>query len=138
MAFKTFGTGHGQMQTQAEINTTPLVDVMLVLLVIFLITAPLLHQAVGIDLPKVSASRLEEGPKTIQLALDGQGRLFWNGSAIDRATLSSRLAAASAGQPELQLQADRATRYEVLAEIMALAQRAGVSQISFVTLPTKL
>lgn len=134
MAFGGFDEG-GAGQPMAEINTTPLVDVMLVLLVIFIITAPLFHQAVPIDLPKVSATKLDEKPEVIQLAVDADGRIFWNGEAVHREALEPRFAAASAKQPELHLRADRAVRYERVAEVMAAAQRAGLAKIAFVTEP---
>ncbi len=119
----------------AEINTTPLVDVMLVLLVIFIITAPLFHQAVPIDLPKVDASKLEEKPHIIQLALNEQGIIFWEGEPVHRDSLPARLEAARSLNPELHLRADRGTRYEKVAEVMAAAQRAGIVKIAFVTDP---
>lgn len=134
MAFGGFSEG-GAGQPMAEINTTPLVDVMLVLLVIFIITAPLFHQAVPIDLPKASAAPIDEKPEVIRLAVDAEGRIFWNGEAIHRDALEPRLAAAGARQPELHLRADRAVRYERVAEVMAAAQRAGLAKIAFVTEP---
>ena len=136
MAFGSFNES-GSSQPMAEINTTPLVDVMLVLLVIFIITAPLFHQAVPIDLPQVSSTRLDDKPEVVQLAVDGEGRLFWNGEAIPRETLDARFAAASPRQPELHLRADRAVRYEKVADVMAAAQRAGLSKIAFVTEPAR-
>ena len=119
----------------AEINTTPLVDVMLVLLVIFIITAPLFHQAVPVDLPKVDATKLEDKPEVIQLAIDEAGTIFWNGDAIHRDALPARLEAARGANPEVHLRADRGTRYERVAEVMAAAQAAGISKIAFVTEP---
>ena len=132
MAFGSFDDG-GKTTPMAEINTTPLVDVMLVLLVIFIITAPLFQQAVPIDLPRVDSTKLDDKPKTIQLALDADGRLFLNSEAADRATVEAHFAAAAAGSPELHLRADRATRYEKVADIIAAAQRAGIVKIAFVT-----
>jgi biopolymer transport protein ExbD len=134
MAFGSFDE-NGGLQPMAEINTTPLVDVMLVLLVIFIITAPLFHQAVPIDLPKVDATRLDDKPLVVQLAIDGEGRVFWNGEAIHRDVLPMRLQAVRAENPELHLRADRNTRYEMVAEVMAAAQRAGIVKIAFVTEP---
>ena len=134
MSFGSFGEGAGQ-QPMAEINTTPLVDVMLVLLVIFIITAPLFHQAVPIDLPKVDATKLDDKPKTVNLAIDGEGHVFWNGEAIHRDALDARLAGVRTENPELHLRADRATRYERVAEVMAAAQRNGLVKIAFVTEP---
>ncbi|HZX33624.1 MAG TPA: biopolymer transporter ExbD [Rhodocyclaceae bacterium] len=136
MAFGSFNEG-GAGQPMAEINTTPLVDVMLVLLVIFIITAPLFHQAVPIDLPKVDATKLEEKPEVIQMAVDAEGVVFWNGEAVHREALETRFAAVSERQPELHLRADRAVRYERVAEVMAAAQKAGVVKIAFVTEPNR-
>ena len=136
MAFGSFDEG-GSGQPMAEINTTPLVDVMLVLLVIFIITAPLFQQAVPIDLPQVSATKLDDKPEVIQLAVDGDGQIFWNGEAIHRDALDNRFAAASAHQPELHLRADRKVAYEKVADVMAAAQRAGVLKIAFVTEPAR-
>lgn len=117
----------------AEINTTPLVDVMLVLLVIFIITAPLFQQAVPIDLPRVSSTKLDDKPVVIQLVLDAEGRLYVDSIAADLAAVEARFATAAAGNPELHLRADRATRYEKIAAIIAAAQRAGITRIAFVT-----
>ena len=125
-------------QPMAEINMIPLVDIMLVLLVIFIITAPLFHQALPIDLPRVEASAVEEETHTIQVALDAGGALFIDGEALALAEFDARLAvlARVAGPaPELHLHADRATRYERVAEVMAAAQRSGIARIAFVTDP---
>ena len=134
MAFGSFGDA-GPSQPMAEINTTPLVDVMLVLLVIFIITAPLFHQAVAIDLPKVDSSKLEDKPQVIQLAIDGDGQIYWNGEAIQRDVLPLRFQAARVTDPELHLRADRNTRYEKVADVMVAAQYAGIVKIAFVTEP---
>lgn len=136
MAFGSFSED-GPVQPMAEINTTPLVDVMLVLLVIFIITAPLFHQAVPIDLPRVDAAKLDDKPIVIQLAIDGQGQTFWNGEAIAKDALDAHLLAARFRNPELHLRADRETRYERVAEVMAAAQRAGIVKIAFVTEPAR-
>lgn len=134
MAFSYNGSKGGVIQPMAEINTTPLVDVMLVLLVIFIITAPLFNQAVPIDLPRVDASRMEERPHTIQVAIDAEGNLRLDGAAIAIEALGERLQPASGAQaPEMHLRADRGTRYERVTEVMAAAQRAGITRIAFVT-----
>jgi biopolymer transport protein ExbD len=135
MAFGSFNEGGGT-QPMSEINTTPLVDVMLVLLVIFIITAPLFHQAVQVDLPRVDSSKLDNKPAVIHVALDGQGQIFLDGAPITRDQLDTHFAQAMQtgdGAPELHLRADRDTRYEQVAEIMAAAQRAGIVKIAFVT-----
>ena len=136
MAFGSFSEGGG-VQPMAEINTTPLVDVMLVLLVIFIITIPVLHQAVPIDLPQVAAQRIEDKPLLIQLALDAEGRYYLDGAPAGRSALEGHFAATAGRNPELHLRADRATRYDKVAEILAAAQKAGISRIAFVTEPPR-
>jgi biopolymer transport protein ExbD len=140
MAFGSFSEG-GNSQPMAEINTTPLVDVMLVLLVIFIITAPLFHQAVQVDLPKVDSTKLDDKPVVIQLAIAGDGGIFFDGIPLPRIELDGRLAAAMhAGPlaPELHLRADRSTRYENVTDVMAAAQKAGIVKIAFVTEAARL
>ena len=132
MAFGSFNDSPNTAP-MAEINTTPLVDVMLVLLVIFIITAPLFHQAVPIDLPRVDSTKLDDKPLVVSLALDGEGSLFLDGAPSSREGVYSRLSEIAASQPELHLRADRITPYEKVADILAVAQRAGVSKIAFVT-----
>ncbi|HZR33941.1 MAG TPA: biopolymer transporter ExbD [Nevskia sp.] len=136
MAFGNPGA-RGASAPMTEINIVPLVDVMLVLLVIFIITAPLLGNAVKIDLPRASSAPDPARPHDIQLAIDGGGNFYWNGEALDRATLDQRLREAGRSQPvpELHLHADKATRYEVLAGVMSQASRDGVTRIGFVTDP---
>jgi biopolymer transport protein ExbD len=128
----------GAGQPMSEINTTPLVDVMLVLLVIFIITAPLLTHSIKLDLPSAQAPASAEKPETITLSIDGSGALFWNDERVaDTAQLDARFAqeAKRQPQPELHLRADRDTRYQTIAEVMSSAQRAGIAKIGFVTDP---
>jgi biopolymer transport protein ExbD len=124
-------------QSMSEINTTPLVDVMLVLLVIFIITAPLLTHAVKIDLPQASSQLLPEQPKVISIAIDGKGLLYWNDEIVKKDALQANIHAASrlSPQPELQIRADKETRYQLLAEIMADAQNAGITKLGFLSEP---
>jgi biopolymer transport protein ExbD len=138
MSFGSFDST-GVTQPMAEINTTPLVDVMLVLLVIFIITAPLFHQAVPIDLPKVDSTRIDDKPRVVAVAVDADGNVFVDGVAVDRVTLPERFANVVAGgsEPELHLRADRGTRYERVADVLAQAQRAGIAKIAFVTEPAR-
>jgi biopolymer transport protein ExbD len=121
----------------AEINMIPLIDVMLVLLVIFIITAPLLTHAVKLDLPKASSEPNLTRPEHIGLAIDGAGELYWNGERIDRNGLRERLTAASRQrpQPEIHLSADRGTRYQAIAEVMADSANAGMARIGFISEP---
>ena len=121
----------------SEINVTPLVDVMLVLLVVFIVTAPLLTHAVKLDLPSARTEVNHETPETVTLAIDGGGSFFWNNQPLDRAALSQRIRAAALQQPQaiLHIRADRDTRYQVLADVMAEAKRAQLTRVGFVTDP---
>jgi biopolymer transport protein ExbD len=85
----------------------------------------------------VTATKLDEKPLVIQLAIDGEGRIFWNGEAIARSELDQRFVEAAARQPELHLRADRAVRYEKVADVMAAAQRANIVKIAFLTQPAQ-
>jgi biopolymer transport protein ExbD len=137
MAMGSFDpTGSGQ--PMAEINTTPLVDVMLVLLVIFIITAPLMTHAIKLELPQAQAPSSPEKPETITVSIDRAGALAWNNEPVaDLDALAARLAEAarSPTKPDLHLRADSQTRYELLAKVMAAAQGAGMSSMAFVTDP---
>jgi biopolymer transport protein ExbD len=134
MAFGGFNDNK-QQTPMADINVTPMVDVMLVLLVIFIITAPLFTHAVKLELPVAQSAPAPQQPDTISLSIDGAGRIFWNSEAIAQEALAARLATAaqSQPQPELQLRADKATRYEIIAQVMAAAQSKGMTKIGFVT-----
>jgi biopolymer transport protein ExbD len=122
-----------------EINTTPLVDVMLVLLIIFIITIPVINQSVKIDLPRASSQAQDLKPENINLDIDAQGQIYWNREAIDASQLEIRIATAAqkTPQPELHLRAERTTQYEKVAQVMAAAQTGGLSKIGFVTEPEK-
>ena len=135
MAFGSFSGG--SKAPMAEINTTPLVDVMLVLLIIFIVTAPLMTQAIKVDLPNVAAQPTDAKPETVRVALDGAGKLYWNDQPVDDATLRTKMAAAATQtpQPELHLSADRETRYQRVAEVMGAAREAGLVKLGFITLP---
>ncbi len=120
-----------------EINTTPLVDVMLVLLIIFIMTIPVMNHSVKIDLPRATNQPDQTKPENINLAIDASGQVFWNAVAIDAGQLSERVAAAALKnpQPELHLRAERTTQYEKVAQVMAVAQSGGLSKIGFITEP---
>ena len=137
MAFGGFSKG-GESAPMAEINMVPLIDVMLVLLVIFIVTAPLLTHAVKVELPKASSQPNLTKPDNIQFAINAQGQYFWNGEPVDKATAQQRFAAEGRRNPvpELHLRADKTTQYQMVAEIMAEASKAGVSKIGFVSDPT--
>jgi biopolymer transport protein ExbD len=137
MSFGGFERGQSPSQPMAEINVTPLVDVMLVLLVIFIITAPLLAYALRLDLPDVKAAAAATRPDTVKLAIEADGTLRWNDERIDEAQLTLRLqeSAKKQPQPELHLLADKGTRYEAIARVMSAAQLAGITKLGFVTDP---
>ena len=122
-----------------EINTTPLVDVMLVLLIIFIITIPVINQSVKIDLPRATSQPQDLKPENINLDIDAQGQIYWNREPIDASQLQIRIttAAQKTPQPELHLRAERTTQYETVAQVMAAAQSGGLSKIGFVTEPEK-
>ena len=124
-------------QPMSEINTTPLVDVMLVLLVIFIITAPLLTPAVKIDLPQATSQPLPDKLEVISLSIDGTGKTYWNDTPLAQGELKHKLSqiAEQKPQPELNIRADKETRYQILAKVMADAQNAGVTKLGFVSEP---
>jgi biopolymer transport protein ExbD len=136
MAFGGF-SDNNQPGPMAEINVTPMVDVMLVLLVIFIITAPLFTHAIKLDLPTAQSSPAPEKAETIPLSINAEGHIFWDKAEITPADLDARLAQAAqkSPQPELQLRADKATRYEIIAQVMASAQTSGLTKMGFVTEP---
>jgi biopolymer transport protein ExbD len=122
----------------ADINVVPLVDVMLVLLVIFIITAPLLTNAVKIDLPKASSAPNITKPEHIEFGIRENGDLFWNGEQVTLDQLGPRFTATAKiqPQPELHIRADRHAEYEPVAKVMSLAAQAGLTRIGFVTDPS--
>ena len=132
-----FGTQDNSDEVMNEINMTPLVDIMLVLLVIFIITIPVMQHAVNIDLPRASNQVNTAKPETIRVDVDASGAYFWNDAPIQENNLATKLAASAAAEPqaELHIRGDRAVRYERVARVMAAAQRAGVKKIGFITEP---
>jgi biopolymer transport protein ExbD len=120
----------------AEINVTPLVDVMLVLLIIFMITAPLMSHKIRIDLPQANPNVIDQPqPEPIDLAVKENGDLFYNDEPVTEAILQAQLlvAAQKSPQPELQIRADKTTQYQKVAAVMAAAKRAGMVKIGFIT-----
>lgn len=134
MAFGGFNDDR-QGAPMADINVTPMVDVMLVLLVIFIITAPLFTHAIKLDLPNAQSAPAPEKPETISVSINGEGKIFWNNDPIEQKDLDAKLAEAAKKQPqpEVQLRADKSTRYEVIAQVMSAAQTNGVTKLGFVT-----
>lgn len=133
-----FGSGlDDDDSVMSEINMTPLVDVMLVLLIIFILTVPVLTHAVKIDLPQADNVPNEVKPKTIALTVTADAAIHWNDDVIDSAELDARLQAVAAEepQPEIHLRGDKAVAYEHVIKVMAAAQQAGVQKLGFVTEP---
>lgn len=134
-----FGTQDEPDEVMNEINMTPLVDVMLVLLIIFIITVPVMKNAVNIDLPRAAATQAVVKPETIRLSVEADGSYVWNSEPIADTSLEPRLAseAAKDPQPDLHIRGDRNVRYERVAQVMAAAQTAGIKKIGFITEPLK-
>ena len=134
MAFGRLERNPGAMP-MSEINMTPLIDVMLVLLVIFIITAPLMTSSLKLDLPKADTATPTSAPAFIALAIDAEGKLFFGDEALVREALALRITAAAKANPQLevQLRADQKVPYGQVAELLALIQKAGLNRIGFVT-----
>ena len=133
MAFGRFERGSSP-QPMSDINMTPLIDVMLVLLVIFIITAPLMSSSLRLDLPKSDAARPSDTPAFIAVSVDPQGRLFMADKELDAAALAERVADAARRNPqtEVQLSADQAVPYGRVAELIGIVQKGGLTRIGFV------
>jgi len=132
-----FGTQDDTDEVMNEINMTPLVDVMLVLLIIFIITVPVMKHSVNIDLPRASSEQQLIKPETVRLSVDADGHYYVNDAKISDEELAPRLEAAAAQnpQPDLHIRGDKAVRYERVAQAMAAAQQAGLRKIGFITEP---
>ena len=135
----SFGTQDSTDEVMNEINMTPLVDVMLVLLIIFIITVPVMKHSVNVDLPQASSQREEVKPETLNLSVDASGNYFINESRVSEADLPALLQAEAARQPQpdLHIRGDKAVRYERVAQAMAMAQQAGLRKIGFITEPAR-
>ena len=131
-------TSDDDTEVMNEINMTPLVDVMLVLLIIFMITVPVMKHAINVELPQASNERELMKPETIQLSVDAQGSYFLNQTAVSEEALVNQLQAEAAKepQPELHIRGDKVVRYEFVAQAMATAKQAGLRKIGFITEPT--
>ncbi len=132
-----FGTQDDTDDVMNEINMTPLVDVMLVLLIIFIITVPVMKHSVNVELPRASSEQQVIKPETVRLSVDAQGGYYINDSKITDEELAPRLQAAASQnpQPDLHIRGDKAVRYERVAQAMAAAQQAGLHKIGFITEP---
>ncbi|HEX4879823.1 MAG TPA: biopolymer transporter ExbD [Limnobacter sp.] len=131
-------SNYDDQQEMSEINMTPLVDVMLVLLIIFIITVPVITHSVNVDLPQASQQPTEVKPDVVVLTVARDGSLQWNDEKLSFESLELRLQAAAqqSKQPELRIQGDRRVEYEKVVQVMAAAQRAGIEKLGFVTEPS--
>ncbi|MEN9429320.1 MAG: hypothetical protein RJA86_179 [Pseudomonadota bacterium] len=122
----------------SEINMTPLVDVMLVLLIIFMITVPVLTHSVNIDLPRASNQPNVVKPKTITISITQTGQVYWNDVLIDQQQLDQQLTQIAAQQPQadVHIRGDKKVDYEFVMAVMAAAQRHGVKKLGFITEPS--
>ena len=138
MAFASFDSKRGGAP-MAEINMVPLIDVMLVLLVIFIVTAPLLTNAVKLDLPKVSSQVNDVKPDKVDFGIDATGQRYWNGEPVTRAEALTRFQAEGQKpvQPEVHLRADQNVAYRTVAETLADASKAGLTRVGFVSEPER-
>jgi biopolymer transport protein ExbD len=136
MAFASFDS-RSAGAPMSEINMVPLIDVMLVLLVIFIVTAPLLTQAVKLELPKASSQPNDLRPEKVEFAIDAAGALYWNGEPVTRAEAQKRFAleGAKPQQPEIHLRADQSVAYRHVAWTLADASKAGLTKVGFVSDP---
>ena len=134
MAFASFDPKNAGAP-MAEINMVPLIDVMLVLLVIFIVTAPLLTQAVKLELPKATSQANDLRPEKVEFAIDAAGLLYWNGEPVSRAEAQKRFAAEGRKpvQPEIHLKADQGVAYRFVARTLADASKAGLSKVGFIS-----
>lgn len=133
-----FGGGlDDDTEVMSEINMTPLVDVMLVLLIIFIITVPVLTHSVKVDLPRADNTPNELKPETVNLAVNAEGIIFWNETPVTPEELEVRLTAEAARQPqpEVHIRGDKAVDYEHVIKTMAAVQRSGILKLGFVTEP---
>jgi biopolymer transport protein ExbD len=132
-----FGTQDDTDDVMNEINMTPMVDIMLVLLIIFIITVPVMKHAVNIDLPRATNEPELVKPANVVLSVNADGAYFLDGAQIKDEELTPRLKSASvqSPQPELHIRGDKAVRYERVAQAMAAAQQAGLRKIGFITEP---
>ncbi|HEY0894766.1 MAG TPA: biopolymer transporter ExbD [Cellvibrio sp.] len=133
-----FGGGlDDDTEVMNEINMTPLVDVMLVLLIIFIITVPVLTHSVKVDLPRADNTPNELKPETVNLAVNADGNIYWNETQVTMEELDARLAAEAGKQPqpEVHIRGDRTVDYEHVIKTMAAVQRAGILKLGFVTEP---
>lgn len=134
-----FQLGDNEDQGMNEINLIPLIDIMLVLMIIFLVTATVLKPSVPLSLPKTSAT-VNQQPKSLQISIDKTGQVFWEGDKVSLTVLADKLKdAKSTAQntqqtsPSISIRADKAAQYDTIAKVLASASQAGLTDIAFVS-----
>jgi biopolymer transport protein ExbD len=141
MGMTASGTGmEDDDKPMSEINTTPLVDVMLVLLILFLITIPVITQSVKVDLPKAANIPTQTKPENINIAVDAEGNVFWNTAMVpSQDALLERIkqVAVMDPQPEIHVRGDRSTAYEHIGRVIVICQRGGIQKVGFITEPDR-
>jgi len=140
MSISGGGDGIDDEKPMSEINTTPLVDVMLVLLILFLITIPVITQSVKVDLPKAANIPTQTKPENINIAVDAEGNVFWNTALVptqDALLERIKQIAVMDPQPEVHVRGDRATPYEHIGRVIVIAQRGGIQKVGFITEPDR-
>ena len=140
MSMNVHNDGFDEEKPMSEINTTPLVDVMLVLLIIFLITVPVITQSVKVELPKAANIPTQTKPENVNIAVDKEGNVYWNTALVptqDAMLDRLKTVAVLDPQPEIHVRGDRATAYEHIGRLMVLCQRAGIQKVGFITEPDR-
>jgi len=140
MSVTTGGGPSGDEKPMSEINTTPLVDVMLVLLIIFLITIPVITQSVKVNLPKAANIPTQTKPENINIAVDADGNVYWNTALVPtQEALLDKLKSVAVmdPQPEVHLRGDRQTKWENIGRVVVLCQRSGIVKVGFITEPDR-
>ena len=134
MAFSS-PQGDDDAGLMAEINMTPFVDVMLVLLIIFIVTLPVIQHSVKIELPKATSSASNNKPETIQVSIDAKGQIFWNKTQVtlDEYIVKAKQAASQEPVPDVNLRADRRVKYDSVAQVLSASKRNGLTKLGFVT-----
>ena len=140
MSMNVGGEGGGEDQAMSAINTTPLVDVMLVLLIIFLITIPVITHTIPVDLPKVANQPTKTKPENIVIAVNTGGDVFWNEGLVpsqEKLLALIKSTAVKQPQPEIHIRADRGTKFESVGRVIYLVQRGGIAKVAFITEPDR-
>ncbi len=137
MSMSVPGSGDGEDQVLSDINTTPLVDVMLVMLIIFLITIPIITKVVPVALPTARNIPTQTKPENITVSITSDGKVYWQGAEVDRTQLLNLVVASArqVPQPEIHLRADRQARYEAVGRVIFVIQQGGVAKVGFLTEP---